>query len=268
MLVIERAVWGVLLMSSLITLSKSTKLNVPKLLLPLSTRVPVNITLTAQRGCYKWVYPLSALSPPALLPLSSCSQQCLVSALSSPQAVPLRTVVQAQDPVTGHILRCDVIINRIESIQVVTTIRQLFTNDPPLQLSVRAFDSEGNTFSCLAGLKFNWRLAKEFVRHHDAGYAPPPHILSLEDAGQWGESVLLYGIHSGSALIKVSFLHPEHKHVEAASVTLFVIDRLHLSPVGDTYLLQGSTIRYTMWKTEQEGETGTNEIYIHPVCLC
>ncbi len=44
------------------------------------------------------VYPLSALSPPALLPLSSCSQQCLVSALSSPQAVPLRTVVQAQDP--------------------------------------------------------------------------------------------------------------------------------------------------------------------------
>ncbi|KAF4103256.1 hypothetical protein G5714_016139 [Onychostoma macrolepis] len=218
-------------MSSLITLRKSTKLNVPKLLLPLSTHVPVNITLTAQRGCYKWVsskpetvrlYPLSALSPPALLPLSCCSQQCLVSALSSPQAVPLHTVVQAQDPVTGHILRCDVIINQIESIQVVTTVRQLFTDDPPLQLSVRAFDSEGNTFSCLAGLKFNWRLAKEsdaiqavrFVRHNDAGFTPPPHILSLEDA-----------------------------------------DRLHLSPVGDTYLLQGSTIRYTLWKTEQEGET-------------
>ncbi|XP_050987544.1 LOW QUALITY PROTEIN: nuclear pore membrane glycoprotein 210-like [Labeo rohita] len=259
-------------MSSLITLSKSTKLNVPKLLLPLSTHVPVNITLTAQRGCYKWVsskpetvrvYPLSTLSPPALLPLSSCSQQCLVSALSSPQAVPLRTVVQAQDPVTGHILRCDVIINRIERIQIVTTVRQLFTDDPPLQLSVRAFDSEGNTFSCLAGLKFNWRLVKEsdaiqavrFVRHHDAGYAPPPHILSLESAGQWGESVLLYGIHSGSALIKVYFQHPEFEHVEAASVTLFVIDRLHLSPAGDTYLLQGSTIRYTLWKTEQEGET-------------
>lgn len=107
--------------------------------------------------------------------------------------------------------------------------------------------STGNTFSCLAGLKFNWRLVKEsdaiqavrwtrslseergretrkrhqhkaclvfcdyrrFVRHHDAGYAPPPHILSLESAGQWGESVLLYGIHSGSALIKVYFQHPE-----------------------------------------------------------
>ncbi|XP_056123608.1 nuclear pore membrane glycoprotein 210-like [Rhinichthys klamathensis goyatoka] len=120
--------------------------------------------------------------------------------------------------VTGHILRCDVIIDRIERIKIVTTARQLFTDDPPLQLSVQAFDSEGNTFSCLAGLKFNWRLATEsdarqavrFVRHHDAGYVPPPHILSLEEVGQRGESVLLYGIHSGSALIKASFLHSEH----------------------------------------------------------
>lgn len=50
-----------------------------------------------------------------------------------------------------------------------------------------------------------------FVRHHDAGYVPPPHIQSLEDVGLRGESVLLYGIHSGLGLIKASFLHPEHK---------------------------------------------------------
>nr|XP_055065920.1 nuclear pore membrane glycoprotein 210-like isoform X1 [Misgurnus anguillicaudatus] len=267
----ERAVWGILLMSSLITLSQSSKLNVPKLLLPLSTRVPVNITLTAQSGCYKWmsskpesvrVYPLSALSPPDLLPVSSCSQQCMVSTLPSPQAIPIHSVVQAQDLVTGHVLRCDVIVDRIQRIQIVTTTRHLFTDDPPLQLSVQAFDTEGNTFSCLAGLNFNWRLAKEsdaietlrFVRYHDAGYAPPPHILSIEEDGQKGDSVLLYGIRSGLAHVKVSLTHPEYKHVEAASVTLFVIDRLHLSPAEDTYLLQGSTIKYNVWKTEQEGE--------------
>lgn len=187
--------------------------------------------------------------------------------------------------VTGHILRCDVIINWIKRIQVVTTFWQLFTDNPTLHLSVRAFDSEGTfhypNFSgtlcvCFAKWIF-WRMRwlwlcswpdpqeillavwlawnligawqrslmqymqwgkqgslseekgretgkrhhrtaclvfcdyRRFVHHHDAGYAPPPHILSLEDAGQWGESVLLYGIHSGSALIKVSFLHPEHK---------------------------------------------------------
>lgn len=45
--------------------------------------------------------------------------------------------------VTGHILRCDVIIDRIERIKIITTARQIFTDDPPLQLSVQAFDSEG-----------------------------------------------------------------------------------------------------------------------------
>ncbi|XP_056617825.1 nuclear pore membrane glycoprotein 210-like isoform X5 [Triplophysa dalaica] len=106
MLMKARAVWGILLMNSLITLSQSSKLNVPKLLLPLSARVPVNITLTAERGCYTWVsskpecvrvYPLSAVSPPDPLPASSCSQQCLVSTLSSPQALPIHSVVKGQD---------------------------------------------------------------------------------------------------------------------------------------------------------------------------
>ncbi|RXN05465.1 nuclear pore membrane glycoprotein 210-like [Labeo rohita] len=61
-------------MSSLITLSKSTKLNVPKLLLPLSTHVPVNITLTAQRGCYKWFvrhHDAGYAPPPHILSLES-----------------------------------------------------------------------------------------------------------------------------------------------------------------------------------------------------
>lgn len=44
---------------------------------------------------------------------------------------------------TGHVLRCDVIVDRIERIQIVTTTRHLFTDDPPLQLSVQAFDTEG-----------------------------------------------------------------------------------------------------------------------------
>lgn len=43
------------------------------------------------------VYPLSAVSPPDPLPASSCSQQCLVSTLSSPQALPIHSVVKGQD---------------------------------------------------------------------------------------------------------------------------------------------------------------------------
>ena len=45
--------------------------------------------------------------------------------------------------VTGQTLRCDVYISHIQSIQILTTTHQIFTDDPPLQLSVQALDSKG-----------------------------------------------------------------------------------------------------------------------------
>uniref|UniRef100_A0A674EJE3 Uncharacterized protein n=1 Tax=Salmo trutta TaxID=8032 RepID=A0A674EJE3_SALTR len=110
------------------------------------------------------VWPLSPSIPPSILPPSACSQQVLVSA--RPLSAPLYTnqgasIIRGQDSVTGHTLRCDVIVDQIKQIQVVTTTRQLFTEDPPLVLSVVALDSGGNTFSSLAGLQFDWRLVKD-----------------------------------------------------------------------------------------------------------
>ncbi|XP_029593835.1 nuclear pore membrane glycoprotein 210 isoform X4 [Salmo trutta] len=138
---------------TIIALSQSTRLNVPKLLLPRSNHNHVNFTLTAEKGCYKWVssrpqavvvWPLSPSIPPSILPPSACSQQVLVSA--RPLSAPLYTnqgasIIRGQDSVTGHTLRCDVIVDQIKQIQVVTTTRQLFTEDPPLVLSVVALDS-------------------------------------------------------------------------------------------------------------------------------
>ncbi|XP_036436185.1 nuclear pore membrane glycoprotein 210-like [Colossoma macropomum] len=253
----------------------STRLNAPFLLLP-SAYEPVNFTLRAEKGCYKWVssrpegvrvYPLSSSRPPVLLPLSSCSQYALVSALSAPHSPQSRgaAVVQAQDTVTGYTLRCDVITDRIQSIQIVTITRHLFIDDPPLLLTVQAMDSAGNTFSSLAGLEFGWQLLSEadmgeivrFVRFSDTSYSPDPHILSLEELGQRGDSVLLQGVRSGSARVRVSLRHPEHKQVVEASVSLYVMDRLYLSPADDIYLLLGSTITYNVQRTQQEGDKGT-----------
>ncbi|XP_021453988.1 nuclear pore membrane glycoprotein 210 [Oncorhynchus mykiss] len=140
---------------TIIALSQSTRLNVPKLLLPRSNHNHVNFTLTAEKGCYKWVssqpqavvvWPLSPSIPPSILHPSACSQHVLVSA--RPQSAPLDTnrgasIIRGQDSVTGHTLRCDVIVDQIKQIQVVTTTRQLFTEDPPLVLSVMALDSGG-----------------------------------------------------------------------------------------------------------------------------
>ncbi|KAL7886679.1 hypothetical protein AOLI_G00044000 [Acnodon oligacanthus] len=265
------SLWRIFIVSLCISLRQSTKLNVPLLLLP-SSYEPVNFTLRAEKGCYKWessspegvrVYPLSSSSPPFLLPLSSCSQYALVSAVSATHSPQSRgaAVVQAQDAVTGHTLRCDVITDRIHSIQIVTITRHLFINDPPLLLAVQAMDSAGNTFSSLAGLEFDWQLLSEaytgeivrFVRFSDTSYSPDPHILPLEELGQRGDSVLLQGVRSGSTRVRVSFRLPEHKVVEA-SVSLNVMDRLYLSPADDVYLLLGSTITYNVQRIQQEGD--------------
>ncbi|XP_062322351.1 nuclear pore membrane glycoprotein 210-like [Osmerus eperlanus] len=259
---------------TVIALSQCTKLNVPKLLLPRSTEVHVDFTLTVERGCYTWlsskpdavsVQPLSAAKPPSLLQSSACSQQALVSSLSH---TPLETgrgasLIQGQDTVTGHTLRCDVHIDHIHQIRVVTTTRQLFTDDPPLQLSVVALDSGGNTFSSLAGLQFQWVSVKDadtaditrFVRFSEAGYSSPRHILSLEEAGRRGDVVLLEGVRSGVAWVRVSLVDPEYKGVEPVKVILSVTDRLYLSPAHDTYLLLGSSLSYRVWKTVYDART-------------
>ncbi|XP_066538936.1 nuclear pore membrane glycoprotein 210-like isoform X3 [Hoplias malabaricus] len=255
--------------------SHSTKLNVPSLLLPFTTHQPVHFPLRAEKGCYKWVsfepegvqvYPLSSSTPPTLLPLSSCSQYAQVSALSAPHTPQSRatTVIQAKDPVTGYSLRCDVITDLVQSIQILTTSRHLFTDDPPLLLSVQALDSEGNTFSSLAGLEFTWQLLRDadteevvrIVRFSDTGYTPAPYILSMEEAGQRGDCVLLQGVHSGSTHVRVFLTYPEHKVVEA-SLSLHVMDRVYVNPAGDIYLLVSSSITYSL-QTAQHG--GRNEL--------
>ncbi|NXM08417.1 PO210 protein, partial [Tyrannus savana] len=74
---------------------------------------------------------------------------------------------------TGQVLRCDAIVDLIHGIQIVSTTRELYLEDSPLQLKLLALDSEGNTFSTLAGLVFDWSVVKdpeagEFSDSHSA----------------------------------------------------------------------------------------------------
>ncbi|NXN09274.1 PO210 protein, partial [Indicator maculatus] len=62
---------------------------------------------------------------------------------------------------TGQVLRCDAIVDLIHDIQIVSTTRELYLEDSPLELKIQALDSEGNTFSSLAGLVFTWTIVKD-----------------------------------------------------------------------------------------------------------
>lgn len=55
-------------------------------------------------------------------------------------------------------LRCDVIIDSITRLEIVTTTRELYVEEAPEEFEVRAYDDIGNEFSSLDGLKFEWQL--------------------------------------------------------------------------------------------------------------
>lgn len=48
--------------------------------------------------------------------------------------------------VTGQVLRCDAIVDIIHGIQIVSTTRELYLEDSPLELKIQALDSEGKQF--------------------------------------------------------------------------------------------------------------------------
>ena len=55
-----------------------------------------------------------------------------------------QAVVTAEDD--GQILRCDVIVDRIHQLRIVTKTLELFLEEAPEQFFVRAYDEQGIEF--------------------------------------------------------------------------------------------------------------------------
>ncbi|KFV47509.1 Nuclear pore membrane glycoprotein 210, partial [Tyto alba] len=75
-----------------------------------------------------------------------CSQRAVVQARSS-QPTRLTSIIFAEDIMTGQVLRCDAIVDIINDIQIVSTTRELYLEDSPLELKIQALDSEGKRFT-------------------------------------------------------------------------------------------------------------------------
>ncbi|XP_074836605.1 nuclear pore membrane glycoprotein 210-like isoform X2 [Carettochelys insculpta] len=192
-----------------------------------------------------------------------CSQKALLSSQST-QATKLSSVVIAEELVTGHLLRCDIIVDMINSIEVISRTREIYVEDSPLELTVRALDIEGNTFSSLSGMRFEWNIAKDdeveglelsskirILKYSEAEYSPPDYIVEMETTGKQGDRILVSGVKTGAAVIKVRIQEPAYKKVAAALVRLLVLENIFLIPSYDIYLLVGAYIKYKVAKIIQ-----------------
>ncbi|XP_054990941.1 nuclear pore membrane glycoprotein 210 [Sorex araneus] len=244
----------------------AAKLNIPKVLLPFTRATRVNFTLEASDGCYRWssTRPEVASIEPMGVDATQCSQRAVVHARPA-QPARLTSIILAEDTTTGQVLRCDAIVDLIHGIQIVSTTRELYLEDSPLELKIQALDSEGNTFSTLAGLVFDWTIVKDteangFSDSHNAlriltfsesTYIPPAYISEMEKVAKQGDTVLVSGMKTGSSRLKARIQETVYKNVRPAEVRLLILENILLTPASDVHLLVGTFIRYRVQKIRQ-----------------
>jgi nuclear pore complex protein Nup210 len=71
-----------------------------------------------------------------------CSPSIIVSAISK-EWTSNTAIVFAEDHLSGFILRCDVIVDVISALDLVTTTRELHVKEAPEAFEVRAYDGQG-----------------------------------------------------------------------------------------------------------------------------
>ncbi|XP_061698487.1 nuclear pore membrane glycoprotein 210 isoform X2 [Syngnathoides biaculeatus] len=244
-----------------------SKLNMPKVLLPLARGTRINFTLETTEGCYRWKSTRPEVA--SVVPIDEetgrgCSRKAVLQALST-QPSRLTSIILAEDVVTGQVLRCDAIVDVIYDVTIVSTTRELHLEDSPLALEINALDSEGNTFSTLAGLVFDWTLVKDvdvngfsdsynslrFLKFSESTYTPPGYISEMERVGKQGNIILVSGLKTGHAKVKAKIQESLYHGVDAAEVKLLILENILLSPAHDVYLLAGTSIRYQVLKIRQ-----------------
>ncbi|XP_035513048.1 nuclear pore membrane glycoprotein 210 isoform X2 [Morone saxatilis] len=264
---LKLAVFLMLLSIAAVQVNGSSKLNIPKVLLPLARSTKINFTLETTEGCYRWSSTRPEVASIQAVDEESnrgCSRRAVLQALST-QPSRLTSIILAEDVVTGQVLRCDAIVDIISEIQIVSTTRELHLEDSPLALKIHALDSEGNTFSTLSGLVFDWTLVKDVdvngfsdsynslrvLKFSESTYTPPGYISEMERVGKQGDIILVSGLKTGHAKLKAKIQEPLYKDVGAAEVSLLILENIMLSPAHDVYLLAGTSIRYKVLKIRQ-----------------
>lgn len=88
---------------------------------------------------------------------TDCTHKVTITAVSR-EKVRKTAIVLAESRETGEVLRCDVILDLINTFGVHTTTRELYLEEAPETFELKAQDIQGNDFSTLEGIEFNWKL--------------------------------------------------------------------------------------------------------------
>ncbi|XP_053384665.1 nuclear pore membrane glycoprotein 210-like [Mercenaria mercenaria] len=258
-----------------VILADGARLSDPKVLLPYHSSVVTNFTLkinltreeSRSPSCYTWRS--SRLDVATLQLINSTDNECALTAeISAVSKSSMRktSIVMVENKVTGEVLKCIVIVDTLHRIEIETTTRLLYLEDSPEEMMVRGYDLEGNVFSSLQGLEFQWSLHSDTTGGHDdivdansilrilkfseSHYTTPPHIEKIEERGRQGDIILVEGVRTGSAYVWAKLRDTSYAKVDHSSVRLMVIANLMISP-PEAYILKYATVKYKVEQIRQ-----------------
>ncbi|XP_052692934.1 nuclear pore membrane glycoprotein 210-like [Crassostrea angulata] len=256
-----------------IIVANAARLSHPKILLPYHSSVITNFTLNINLSreetrlldtCYTWQSTQQEIASIQLVNSTDgeCAFSAVISAVSK-SAHRKTSMVLAENKVTGEILRCIVIVEAISRFEIETTTRLLYLEDSPEELIIKGYDDEGNVFSSLAGLEFEWSVLPDtstegeemvdilrITKFTESHYFMPYYIQQLEAKGLQGDFILVEGMRTGSALVKAKIRDRAYKEVISPSVKIIVIANLIISP-AEAYILKYATIKYAVKQIKQ-----------------
>ncbi|CAG7817186.1 unnamed protein product [Allacma fusca] len=252
-----------LVVAGIVCCDAHIKLNVPRVRLPYFDTISVNFTLQVETpGCYQW-----SVTRPDVITITSgeaisydhdgteCSSQVIISA--SPRispCCPASAIVYVEDRVTKEMVRCDVIIDKIVSISIETTTKELHMEEAPSKFYVEGHGGKGDKFSTVDGVPFRWWLESvgpdttvdpqsimRFMSFSESTYQAPPGVAVLEANRNQGSSILVEGLKTGSARVFAKLTDPIYKNIPPAEVRIVVVANLQVDP-REAYIVPDTQI--------------------------
>uniref|UniRef100_A0A0N5AR32 BIG2 domain-containing protein n=1 Tax=Syphacia muris TaxID=451379 RepID=A0A0N5AR32_9BILA len=231
-------------------------LNVPRVLLPYHPEIQVSFELVVtdpEGGCFKWRSTRSDIVSVKMIAVKGdCSDRAMIYATSK-HASEQTAMIFAEDKDSGIVLSCGVAVDIIKTIIISTTTKVLFLDAGPSDMVIQAKNSEGDMFSNLGGIPFEWELEStsskrplRVVPFSQSKYEAPDGIRYLEENKKRGYVVLVEGLQTGTAVLKDVLPH---------EIVLLVVANLLLVPSSDLYLPVGAVVRYSAQIVKQ----GTTE---------
>jgi nuclear pore complex protein Nup210 len=261
----------------------------PKILLPFHPRIETNFTLEATDGCFLWsssrpdLVRIEPLGPFSIKTGENCSLHANVIAHTK-QSLRSSATVYARDILTGQSVRCDVIIDKIQTIEIVYTTTRLYLEDAPELFKLRAHDQHGSTFSSIEHFSYEWRLLNaaivdeqsikksaigtldatkviRILRFTDSSYEMSETVRNLESHGSLSYEILLEGLRTGSAFVQAEIIDSDLYHgIRTKTVRLSVSANVQFHPSTDVYLLPYSRLAFRLYQIKRQEYTDITDL--------